>query len=72
MAGSRGHRQECLCYLGLGEVGVALNEFFCAAAGEAHGDAAILFVAFYTNYCAYAVFGVADFAAEHGVGWSAA
>src|SRR5256885_5134926 len=54
------------------ELGVAFDEFFCAAAGEAHGEAAVVFISFDTDDGADAVFGMANFAAEHGVGWGAA
>jgi hypothetical protein len=50
-------------WLHLGELGVALYEFFGAAAGEAYGQAAVVVLAFHAYYCAYAVFGVADFLA---------
>ena len=46
--------------LHMGELGVALDEFFGAAAGEAYGEAAVVFFTFYAYYSAYAVFGVAD------------
>src|SRR2546430_13045207 len=58
--------------LGWLELGVALDEFFCAAAGEADGEAAVVFVAFDADDSADAIFGVANFAAEQGVGWGAA
>ena len=54
--------------LGLGELGVAFDEFFGAAAGEGDGEFAVVFVAFDGDDGADAVFGVADFLAEHGVG----
>ena len=50
--------------LDLFELGVTLDEFFGAAAGEGYGDAAVVFVAFDGDDGAYAVFGVADFAAH--------
>jgi hypothetical protein len=55
-------------WLGLGELGVAFDEFFGAAAGEGDGEFAVVFVAFDTDDSADAVFGVADFLAEHGIG----
>src|SRR5881394_1060407 len=54
------------------ELGVALDEFFCAAAGEADGEAAIIFIAFDADDGADSVFGMANFAAEHGIGWGTA
>src|SRR5882672_12792853 len=58
--------------LGRLELGVTFDEFFCAAAREADGDAAVVFVAFNSDNGANAVFRVAYFAAEHGVGGSTA
>src|SRR5277367_6936910 len=55
---------------GLGglELGVFFDEFFCAAAAEAYGDAAVVvIVAFDADYGAYTEFGMPDFAAEHGI-----
>ena len=52
----------------MGELGVALDDFFGAAAGKSNGEFAVVFVAFDRDYGPDAVFGVADFLAEHGVG----
>src|SRR5438045_361015 len=54
------------------KLGVALDEFFCASAREADGEAAVVFITFDTDDGADAVFGVANFAAEHGIGRGAA
>ena len=54
------------------ELGVAFDEFFCAATGEADGEAAVVFIAFDGDDGADAEFGMADFTAEHGIGWGAA
>ena len=54
------------------ELGVAFDEFFGAAAGEADREAAVVFIAFDADDGADAVFGMADFAAEHGVGFDVA
>src|SRR5580704_8911268 len=54
--------------LDLLQVGVAFDEFFCAAAREADAQAAVVFVAFHSHYRAYAIFCVADFLAEQGIG----
>src|SRR6266704_3767749 len=51
------------------ELGVAFDEFFCASAREADGEAAVVFVTFDADDSANAVFGMANFAAEHGIGW---
>src|SRR5579859_2346182 len=54
------------------ELRVAFDEFFCAAAGEADGKAAIVFIAFDADDGADTEFGMANFAAKHGIGWGAA
>src|SRR5256885_167838 len=53
--------------LHLFEGGVALHEFFGAAAGEADGELAVFVVAFDSNDCADAVIRVAHFLAEQRV-----
>src|SRR5258707_3211030 len=58
--------------LGWLQLGVAFDEFFWAAAGEADGEAAVVFITFDVDDGADSVFGMADFAAEHGIGWCAA
>ena len=55
------------------QLGVFFDEFLCAAAGEAHGDATIVVVlAFDAHHGSDAVFRMADFASEHGIGGGAA
>jgi hypothetical protein len=55
------------------QLGVFFDEFFCAATGEAYGDAAVIvIVALDAYYGADAEFGMANFAAEHGIGVCAA
>src|SRR5437667_7589947 len=51
------------------ELSVAFDEFFCAAAGEADGDATVVFIAFNADDGADSIFRMADFAAEHRIGW---
>jgi len=60
-------RQEGGVGLDLLELGVTLDEFFGAAAGEGYGDAAVVFIAFDGDDGADAEFGVADFAAHEGI-----
>jgi|HubBroStandDraft_5_1064220.scaffolds.fasta_scaffold12988_2 hypothetical protein len=55
-------------WLGLGELGVAFDEFFGATAGEGYSEFAVVFVAFDADDGADSIFGMADFLAEHGVG----
>src|SRR5258705_12677653 len=54
------------------ELRVTFDEFFCAAPGEADGEAAVVFITFDTDDGADSVFRVTNFAAEHGIGWGAA
>ena len=49
------------------EVGVAFYEFFCAPAGKADGEAAVVFIAFHTDDGTDTIFGVADFCAEQRI-----
>ncbi len=51
----------------MGELGVAFDEFFGAAAGEGDGEFAVVFVAFDADYGADAIFGVPDFLAEQRI-----
>jgi|SRR5580704_4967739 hypothetical protein len=55
-------------WLDLLEVGVTFYEFFCAAAGETYAQATVFVVALYSDYCAYAVFCVADLLSQQGIG----
>ena len=54
--------------LNLLELGVALDEFFCAAAGEADADAAVVIFAFYADDDADSVFGMAHLLAQQRIG----
>ena len=53
-------------------MGVAFDEFLGAAAREADGEAAVVFIAFDADDGADAVLGVAHFAAEQGIGFDIA
>ena len=53
------------------ELGVALNEFFCATPGKAHGESAVVIVTLDPHDCAHAVSRMANFAAKHGIGVAA-
>jgi hypothetical protein len=55
------HQSGCGLVSDLLELGVALDEFLGAAAGEADADATVVVFAFDAHYGAYAVFRVADF-----------
>src|SRR5882724_13464150 len=68
----RGHYNAVTTTLSGLELGVALDEFFCAAAREAHGEAAVVFITFDADDGTDSVFGVTNFAAEHGIGWCTA
>ena len=54
------------------ELGVTLDEFFCAAAGEAHAQPAIVVVALDTDDRADSILGMANFLAEERIGVLAA
>src|SRR5882724_10443486 len=68
----RGHYNAVTTTLSGLELGVALDEFFCAAAREADGEAAVVFITFDADDGTDSVFGVTNFAAEHGIGWCTA
>src|SRR5215469_3699725 len=53
--------------LGLFQLGVALDEFFCAAAGKAHGNTTVFVVAFDADDGSDAVAWMAHSSAEHGI-----
>ena len=53
--------------LGWLELREALDEFFCAASGKTHGDAAVLFIAFHADNSANSVARMANLAAKHGI-----
>ena len=51
------------------ELGVSFDELFCAATGEAYGDATVFVFAFDAYHGTDAVFRVADFLAEERIGF---
>ena len=53
--------------LSLLQLGIALDEFFCATAGKADGDAAVFIVAFDAHDGSDAVAGMAYLSPEHGI-----
>ena len=52
---------------GLLELRIALDEFLCAAAGEAYRNAAVFIVTFDPHDCSNTETGMSDPSAEHGV-----